>query len=171
MSYSSDRVWSDQYLYLIKTIVGPYLLTEASAEEDNHRATDLIMLAADKIRIACRIRRQGYADRYPDDITIRSHRDSGAKTEFTKIFDDGYANWMFYGHVCPHNRESLVRWMLVDLDGLRWVKQNHPDQWHLTLHQQANKDGTYFSVINVRRLADLTGMDLIIAEADLAVQP
>lgn len=83
--YSFDRKWSDVMIPQIKRLVGPKLLEESSFENDAQQATDLMILNARDKRIAARVRRPGYADRYPYEFTIRSHRDSGSKTELEKL--------------------------------------------------------------------------------------
>jgi hypothetical protein len=65
--------------------------------------------------VAVRLRRDGYAQRFADQFTIRYHRASGAKTELDKIIE-GFGDWMFYGHT---DSTGLSAWMLVDLAVLR----------------------------------------------------
>jgi hypothetical protein len=45
--------------------------------------TDLLVLDAWAMRTAARVRRPGYADRYPHQFTIRSRITSGGETELT----------------------------------------------------------------------------------------
>lgn len=118
-SYSKDRSWSDRYLPEICKIVGPLLLKPAPLELDMKEATDLILLTAKDIRIACRIRRPGYEEKYPFEFTMReSRRDTGAVTEIYKIMA-GFGDWFFYGHA-GNTREPLIsRWMIVDLCSFR----------------------------------------------------
>jgi hypothetical protein len=49
------------------------------------------------MRVAARVRRSGYAQRYPHQFTIRSRVASGAETELSRIVN-GKGDWMFYGH-------------------------------------------------------------------------
>ena len=54
-TYRDDRDLSDRFLPAIKRIVGPYLLEESSAKVDQNEAADLVLVAQD-VRIACRVR-------------------------------------------------------------------------------------------------------------------
>lgn len=103
----------------VRQLVGPHLLVDAPFEVDAKQAADLIVLRARDMTIGCRIRRPGYAERYPYEFTIRAGRDSGAKTELAKIIE-GWGDWLFYGHAddFPPN-PGISRWMLVDLHAWR----------------------------------------------------
>lgn len=116
MSYRNNRDWSDLFLPEIKRIVGPMLLEESEFEIDANQATDLIVLKARDLRFACRVRRHGYADRYPWEFTIRSRLFSGAKTELAKIVD-GWCDYGFYGHADENNR--IGRYFVINFDAFR----------------------------------------------------
>jgi len=79
------RQWSDQFIPSIKTIVGPLLLVETPDEIDCNQAADLMVFSARNMRIAARVRRHGYADRFPYEFTLRCARDSGAETELSNV--------------------------------------------------------------------------------------
>jgi hypothetical protein len=100
----------------IKLIVGPYLLTPAPMEADCKEATDLIVMHARDMRIACRVRRPGYRERYPNQFTIRCHRASGAPTKLEKIVN-GFGDWFFYAHATEEN--TISEWLLIDLASFR----------------------------------------------------
>ncbi len=70
--YATNRRWSDQFLPQIKRIVGCHLLETAPDPLDWHQITDLLMLDARDMRIAARVRRPGFANKYPCQFTIRS---------------------------------------------------------------------------------------------------
>lgn len=146
MSYSADRSWSDQFIPSIKDIVGPRLLNVSSDVVDRQQAADLVVLRGDgDITVACRIRRFGYADRFPDDVTIRSGRDTGAKTELAKIIE-GFGSWFFYGHQSARGSAEIGLWWLLDLDAFR--------AHHFRGHRgrlMSNGDGTHFQVFEVGR--------------------
>ena len=137
--YQGDRNWSDRFLPTIRQIVGPLLITPAPLDLDQKEATDLIILTARDMRIACRIRRPGYADRYGHQFTMRSRRHvSGGKTEIQKIVD-GFGDWMFYGHAWDHAGPWLKRWMVIDLavwrqqikqrlESIDWEERRNRDQ-------------------------------------------
>lgn len=141
--FNIDYKWQLKFLPLVKKIIGPMLLVPAPFELDATQATDLILLTARDMRIACRLRRAGYADRYPWDFTIRSARDNGATTELKKL-QDGLGDWFFYGHVSEIPPKAITRWFLIDLN----VWRAH----HATVRptEKANGDGTYFLAYDVR---------------------
>ena len=116
MSYEHDRKFGDQFLPEIRKIIGPYLLEQASLEQDQCFASDLVLVRARPVDIACRVRRPGYENFY-DQFTMRIARESGAKTELRK-FVEGFGDWFFYGHAAA-DLQSLPRWMLIDLNAWR----------------------------------------------------
>jgi hypothetical protein len=148
MSWHSDKAWSDRYIPTIKGIVGPRLLVESSLDVDQKQATDLIVLRARDMMIAARIRRPGYADTYPNEFTIRSHRDSGAATELEKI-TDGFGDWMFYGHAADDTSMFLSRWMLIDLQA--WRAHLIRNRNRVAPQRKSNGDGTHFVAFDVTR--------------------
>ena len=157
MSYAEDRAWSDRYLPIMRLLIGPRLLVPSPLEVDTKQAADLIVLRGRDMTIACRIRRHGYADRYPWDITIRSRRDSGARTELEKIVE-GWADWMFYGHASL-DPGALDRWVLIDLsiwrrefirEGLRTTLGYKPKLGGVA-KPQSNGDGTHFVAFDLQR--------------------
>jgi hypothetical protein len=143
--YSFDRKWSDIMIPQIKRLVGPWLLEESSFENDAQQATDLMILNARDKRIAARVRRPGYADRYPYEFTIRSQRDSGSKTELEKIIN-GFGDWMFYGHASSDN--LICRWWLIDLNSFRAGLIR--DKAKLKFERRSNGDGTHFYAFDLR---------------------
>jgi hypothetical protein len=161
MSYVDDRSWSDKYLPFVKRIIGPLLLEPAALEEDNLRATDLIILKARDLRIACRIRRPGYAERYPFDFTIRCQRDSGAETEMAKLVN-GFGDWFFYGHAASECF-GIDRYMVVDLAA--WRAHLIRRGWKLG-KKSSNGDGTHFMAFDVR---DFAGQPKLLVAASEAI--
>ena len=71
---------------------------------------DLVILKARSMAIGVRVRRPGYAERFPGQFTIRSHRESGAKTELRKIVE-GWGDWLFYGHA--DGSGGISDWLLI----------------------------------------------------------
>ena len=146
--YPQDRSFSDRYIDAIKLIVGPRLLQVASFEQDVSEATDLIMLQARPLDIACRVRRPGFAALYPDEFTLRSRRPSGGATELDKIID-GHGDWLFYGHAIENTGNGIIDpWHLIDLAAFRS---------HLIRggglsgrNEKRNADGTGFSVFSLK---------------------
>lgn len=146
MSYEQDRSWSDQFIPHMRMIIGPHLLVPSSVEVDTKQAADLVVFRARDMTIACRVRRYGYAERYPFEFTIRSARDSGARTELEKL-TDGWGDWLFYGHAAE--RGSFVeRWMLIDLSA--WRAAMIRDRDLLRIQKKSNGDGTHFVSFDVR---------------------
>lgn len=144
MSYKDDREFSDRYLPELKTLIGPRLLVPSSLEQDTKEASDLVVLRARDMMIACRLRRPGYADKYPREFTIRSRRDSGMKTELAKI-TEGWGDWFFYGHVATDLR-SIALWWLIDLSSWRahLIRDGERPVKRLRHGERANGDGTFF---------------------------
>lgn len=156
-AYSQDRQWSDRYLDAIRRIVGPLLLVPAPLELDTRQNTDLMVLTARNMTIAARVRRAGFAQQYPYDVTLRYKRDSGAATELEKIVA-GWGDWMFYGHAGAGDVPSIQRWMLLDLAAIRreWIREgirsalDLKPKYRATLQRICNYDGTHFVAFDVR---------------------
>jgi hypothetical protein len=125
-SIDVDRVWSDRYIPIISTVVGPHLMTPAPLWRDRNEAADLMTLAAKNVTIGVRMRRPNFAERYPYQFTLRAIRTSGTKTELDKVVD-GLGDLMFYGHAAPGDEPALAAWMLLDLAALRSVFIRHPE--------------------------------------------
>ncbi|KVS50670.1 hypothetical protein WK39_27805 [Burkholderia cepacia] len=155
MSYRDDRTWSDAYLPAIRMIVGPHLLVPAPLELDQTQATDLIVLKAQNITVAARVRRPEYASRFPFDFTIRCRRDSGAETELSKILH-GWADWMFYGFANPTDAGTIAHWHLIDLDAFRFelARLGYQHGWRVACEEHDNHDGTHFMAFDVRRFSN-----------------
>lgn len=141
-----DFDWQMRFLPTIRNIVGPLLLEPAPPELDMSEATDMLVLRARDMRIACRIRRHGYAEKYGWQFTLRSRRDSGAITELEKI-KNGWGDWLFYGHEFYPGKVSILRWFVIDLSAWRsHMMSGHP--WGSDI---PNGDGTYFRAWDVRK--------------------
>lgn len=143
VSYLHDREWSDRYIPAIKAIVGQYLLVESPLEVDRKQAADLMVLNARNLTIACRVRREGYADRYPYEFTIRSRTVSGVTTELQKI-TNGWGDWMFYGHAAPEPGIKINRWFLINLNSWR-AHMIRRDRSAIRYGEKFNSDRTSFA--------------------------
>ncbi len=148
--FRDDYDWQLKYLEPIQRIVGPLLLTPAEFERDAKEATDMLVLTARDMRIGCRVRRAGFADRFPWDFTIRSKRDSGAKTELAKI-TEGWGDWLFYGHAEHDDLPVICRWFVIDLAA--WRAQMIRDKGTGGGRHIPNGDGTFFVAFDVRKFA------------------
>jgi len=127
-------------------IVGPMCLKVSAVEDDMTKVSDLTILRADGLTIACRVRAHEYADKYPYDFTVRSHRDSGAKTEMEKIMA-GWGDWMFYGFAAEDGSRQVEPWRVLNLEIFR-QQARHQDCKPRALN---NGDGTHFLAFDVRR--------------------
>lgn len=146
--YSRNRAWSDQFLPDIKRIVGAHLLKAAPNELDWHEATDLMLLDARDTRIAARVRRPGYAERFPHQFTIRAESRYGGETELAKIVN-GKGDLMFYGHAAPGG--GLASWYLIDLNAFRAALIRHANGGpRIHCGDKRNADGTAFKWFDLR---------------------
>ncbi len=112
--FQTEKKWSDQFIPKIRQIVGPQLLRPSTLKEDQEEATDLIMLRAEAIRIACRVRHEGFAERFGNQITITCRRENGYECEYDKMILGRMANWFFYAHA-----PLLLPRFLIDLEKAR----------------------------------------------------
>lgn len=113
--WQTDKRWADQYMPVIKRILGEHLIGEPPIAEDQERNTDLIVLRMDAVRIACRVRKAkqlATAPWYANEFTIRTVRPSGAETELTKIIA-GWGDYFFYGFGATTG--AVAPWALCDL--------------------------------------------------------
>lgn len=138
--WKNDKKWSDKFLPEIKAILGQQFIGAAPYEEDTERNTDLIVLKLEPIRIACRLRRKEYFEKWPDEFTIRSSRPTGNKTELTKIME-GWGDYFFYGFC---DDEVLVYWTIGDLKVFRlWFnRQLFRNKGAVPGKEQKNGDGS-----------------------------
>lgn len=146
--YSKDRAFSDLFIPAIKQIVGPYLIVPADLKADIKQATDMTILTARDMTVACRVRRPGFTQRFGWQFTIRAKRDSGTETELTKLVN-GWADWMFYAFAKSKDPiEGFERWFLIDLDIWRahMIRRTGGIVWGDT----PNGDGTHFRWFDLR---------------------
>jgi hypothetical protein len=117
LDWKTDKRWSDKFLTEIKGALGVHLIGEPPVEEDTERNTDLMVLRMKAVRIAVRIRKNGYLHSYGSEFTIRVGRPSGIKTELTKVIE-GWGDYFFYGFSDAEDCR-LARWTLADLKVFR----------------------------------------------------
>jgi hypothetical protein len=148
-SYTKNREWSDRFLPHVCRIIGPHLLKITPDEIDQKQAADLMVLTARDLRIAVRVRRPGFAERYPFEFTIRAKLDSGAKTELSKIVD-GWGDWMLYGHA-DEAQDLLCAWWLIDLHSFRAALiRQATNGIKIKSGNMPNGDGTHFKWFDIR---------------------
>ncbi len=116
--WKRDKTWPDRFLPEMKGILGTHLIGEPPVEEDQERNTDLIVLNLDTVRVACRVRRHQYTERFGGEFTIRAGRPSGVKTELTKVIE-GWGDYIFYGF-SDAAESRLAAWVLGDLKVFRY---------------------------------------------------
>ncbi len=140
------------YLRHLRAICGVLLIEEAPFEEDTQRATDLIVLRLDAIRVACRVRRARYLVDYAGQFTIRSRRPGGERTEMAKILWDGWGDYMIYGFEGTPTR--LAAWTLLDLDVFRDWYWLYWRRWGRDPGvEKSNGDGSsYFRAFEITQL-------------------
>jgi hypothetical protein len=146
---NKDTRWSGRFIPAVRDIIAKHLVTVASVYEDQHLATDLVVLQATSRaqRIACRLRRAKYIDRYGQQFTVRSSTRDGSPSELEKILD-GWGDAMFYGFA---NDEHIVQWFLGDLDVFRtWYDVAVPE---VETHSNGPGD-RQFMAFNVDDLPD-----------------
>lgn len=142
-----DWDWSNLFLPVIRSLVGPHLLESASLDVDRKRAADLVVMRAKNLMIACRVRRPVKRAEYLNQFTLRSRRESGAKTELGKIVD-GWGDWMFYGIAANETDSKLARWYLIDLHAFR--AHLIRNQSRLLTGEQSTRDGTCFRWFDIQ---------------------
>jgi hypothetical protein len=114
--WERDKKWSDKYLSEIKRYLGEFLIGEPeNIKEDIKHNTDLTVLELKTVRIACRVRKDKYREKYGHEFTIRSHRSTGNKTELAKIIE-GWGDYIFYDFA---DESCLTQWFIGDLKAFR----------------------------------------------------
>lgn len=149
--YAHDRAWADSYesqaIAILRTLIAHLAVIEVASDEiDKKQATDFqIRLTGGTVAVRLRRSDPKWALR---DMTIRSRRANGIKTELAKI-KEGYAYRYLYGRV---NDEGIIsEWILVDLDKVRSTGLLDKPR-----EEKSNKDGkTYFITITIKELEDV----------------
>jgi hypothetical protein len=150
VSFEADYRWQDQFFEVVRTLIGPLNVDRAPRDEDTRQATDMMMLIQRDARVGCRIRRQQYAARYPWEFTIRSRRDTGAKTEFEKVVMEGFCDRIFYGFAAQPEPGPLSRWFYVNVAHFRGHLASPKHFQAIRWGEKSNGDGTYFYHYDVR---------------------
>jgi hypothetical protein len=143
VSWQDDKRWSDRFIPEIKSILGRYLISEAPAEEDRERNSDLMVFRfSNEVRVACRIRRHKYHQKFYNDFTIRCSRPTGQRTELGKLMT-GWGSHFFYGF-SNADETALCDWFLGDLTELRdWAyRELIQNAGRMPGHRMSNHDGS-----------------------------
>lgn len=147
MSYQENRSWSDKFVPDIQRILQQCTGRAAILShdlQDMQENTDMILMGLDNKRVACRVRRFSYGQRYPYDFTIRSSQPSGSRTELHKLLD-GFGDLLFYGFT-DASEQTVETGFIGDLRIFR--------QWYTSGSGIAkmNADGTGFTAFDRRQV-------------------
>ncbi len=149
MTYGIDQEWETSWIpHVLPLISAKHLLEKAPIEKDQNEVTDIMpSMMLRNVRIGLRMRRPEYFDKYSGEITFRSNRETGAKTEFAKILE-GWGDLMFYGFANPHWKSfrSVRQWTLISLRAVRRIVKSHNPR----LTTIDNRDGTSFHPIKIK---------------------
>ncbi len=142
MGWECQKRWSDRFLPEMKSRLGQVLICEPPIEEDQSRNTDLIVLKMDYVRIACRIRRFQYLEKFGNQFTIRCGLKSNSQTELDKVVA-GWGDLIFYGF-CDESETKLAKWFIGDLNVFRswYCGYLRCNQGVEPGEKRDNKDGT-----------------------------
>jgi hypothetical protein len=157
MSVSEDWEWSDEYMPIVKEIVGPHLLQKSPYAVDAKQATDLVVVRGKSLTTGVRMRRPYAAENWPYQFTIRLKRDSGAKTELAKIID-GWGDIFFYGFAGDAH-QKIQGYYLIDLNVFRKCMIYEEPRKSIVSGRQSNKDGTHFKWFDVRSFSEEMFLD------------
>lgn len=168
-TWQHDKRWADRFVSEIKRILGEHLIADASVEDDQHRATDLIVMSKGKLRIGCRVRRFKYHRDFRDQFTLRLGRPSRIETELQKILA-GWGDYLFYGFG-NEAEDGLLDWFIGDLGVFReWLqKERREHQGRVRCKIERNADGS--SSFVVFQLADLPEEFIVARKVKDKVQP
>ena len=142
--YQRNRQWSDKFIRHFRMVAGYCITAVSSVEEDCQHNTDLIVLIARNVRIACRVRRHKYFDMYPNEFTIRCRLGSGTRTELDKI-RDGWGDYLVYAFADEAER-NFCAYRVIDLARFREALPG------LTWKETPNGDGTFFAAFDARNM-------------------
>lgn len=148
-AWEHDKSWADglraQVEDRVRLVVGEIVeLRDATAEQDRTEGFDYIILTQ-LGNVACRLRRHcNYRD-----ITIRSSRPSGVRTEIDKL-KDGHAQLYFYGWVNEAGN-GFADWVIFDVP--RFLAARLLDQ----AADIPNRDRTCFRAIPAAELFRVPG--------------
>lgn len=118
-TYEVARPWADRFDASLSAILGIETHSKASFEADARRGIDGVIAP---LYVAERIRNLCQYPQYGGQFTLRYRRDSGAKTEYAKLWDgDLGADIYFYGWGDPRTWE-IKAYAVLHVQALRaWL--------------------------------------------------
>ncbi len=107
-----------RYARQIKAILGNQFFVK-DMKADLKEGKDFLILRAEPISVAVRLRRNKYLIRYGEEFTIRWSRPSGVLTEIDKI-RSGDVSHMLYGFE-KAEKNGIEKYAIFDMDIFRWM--------------------------------------------------
>ena len=166
--FARDMAYSREGMSLAKAILGNYGFRDATEYEDEKCATDIVMLRSrmKQADIGVRHRRLEPLLKLRGDvlweITVRSYRPNGIRTELEKIIDDGFCDYLLY--VIPEILDTSLRsgrdtiwdmarcFCVVNLSVFREIHTKCRSSGLPFGQEKRNRDGTRFRAFDIRRL-------------------
>ncbi len=165
-AWERDKASADRFLPEARRVLADYFIQPATVAKDQEEATDLVVLTVAPFTVAWRNRsneRRDYLADYPDDVTIRFSRPTGALTEYPKVMS-GWASHMLYTFGDAASLRILA-YRLMDLDAFRTQESRRPPEDQIMharkrcpsgradFRLQPNPDGTTFRAYDARTFA------------------
>ena len=113
---SLDMQIETKFSKIIKGILGNQFITK-DIYADEQEGTDFQTYTIHPLRVAVRLRRHSYYEKYKDEFTIRWSRPSGIKTEYQKIME-GLVNYILYGFL-DEDESHIISYFIGDLSIFR----------------------------------------------------
>lgn len=143
-----DKEKADVFMPEVRRALADHLILVGSVKQDREEGTDLVILRTEHRAVGVRVRELRFLSDYPFEVTIRSSRPSGAKTELDKLVD-GWIDLIFYGFG-DFETGRLVAWRIIDCRALRAQMIRGPE---LRFSEKTNRDQTKFRAYDVRSFA------------------
>lgn len=138
-SFDVDSRLEYKFAKIIKAILGNQFIVK-DIEADLHEGTDFLVFRLQHIRVACRLRRFRYLEKYADEFTIRWSRPSGIDTEYHKIIK-GLVDYILYGFI-NQEETKIITYFIGDLKVFRdsaikpfEIKPNNPYDSELAIYK------------------------------------
>ena len=143
--FQTDLNLEIKFSKTIKSILGNQFFTKEE-KWDLEKATDFLIMKAEPVKIACRLRRhsQYIKKNFKDEFTIRYSRPSGVKTEIHKIYD-GHVDYMFYGFI-NQDENRIIQYFIADLNVFRY---HQPEPWKILPNQPLD---SHLAVFRLKQL-------------------